>query len=117
MPNRPLKPDVLAEDLDTLTAILAIPDYAPSNPAFTKTELTAAVTAHTAAHEARVNAENALAAARDAEVAAQYGVHSAALGGKDQVTAQYGPDSDEVQSLGLKKKSERKRPKPREKKT
>jgi hypothetical protein len=32
------------------------------------------------------------------------------LGVKAQVIAQYGHDSDEVQSLGLKKKSEHKRP-------
>jgi hypothetical protein len=32
------------------------------------------------------------------------------LGAKDQVVAQYGDDSDAVQSLGLTKKSERKSP-------
>ena len=33
------------------------------------------------------------------------------LGAKDQVIAQYGSDSDQVQSLWLKKKSEYKAPK------
>ena len=32
------------------------------------------------------------------------------LGVKDQVIAQYGPDSDQVAALGLKKKSNRKAP-------
>ena len=32
------------------------------------------------------------------------------LGVKDQVTAQFGRDSNEVQSIGLKKASERKAP-------
>jgi len=36
--------------------------------------------------------------------------HDTILGVKDQVIAQYGPNSDEVASLGLKKKSERKAP-------
>jgi len=37
-------------------------------------------------------------------------LHNAILGAKTQVLAQYGADSDAIQSLGLKKKSERKRP-------
>ncbi|WP_291992349.1 hypothetical protein [Candidatus Accumulibacter sp. ACC003] len=32
------------------------------------------------------------------------------IGVKDQVIAQFGPNSDQVASLGLKKKSERKSP-------
>ena len=37
------------------------------------------------------------------------------LGVKDQVTAQFGRDSNEVQALGLKKVSERKAPRRRAK--
>ena len=36
--------------------------------------------------------------------------HNAMLGAKMQVTAQFGDDSDEVQAIGLKKKSEYKAP-------
>ena len=37
------------------------------------------------------------------------------LGVKEQVIAQYGKNSDQVQALGLKKKSEYKAPKPKKK--
>jgi len=41
---------------------------------------------------------------------AEWDFHDAMLGVKEQVVAQYGNDSDAVQSLGLTKKSERKSP-------
>jgi hypothetical protein len=49
-------------------------------------------------------------AARDAANAAEWALHNLILGAKDQVIAQYGEDSDQVQAIGLKKKSEHKRP-------
>jgi hypothetical protein len=52
-----------------------------------------------------------LDAARDDSTAAEWAFHNAILGAKDQVIAQFGDDSNEVQSLGLKKKSEYKSPK------
>ena len=53
----------------------------------------------------------ALDTARDDAAAAEWAFHNAMLGGKDQVKAQFGDDSNELQSLGLKKKSEYKSPK------
>ena len=43
--------------------------------------------------------------------------HNLILGAKDQVTAQFGRDSNEVQAVGLKKASERKAPQRRSKPT
>jgi hypothetical protein len=43
-------------------------------------------------------------------VAAEWAFHNAILGVKEQVRAQFGPDSNEVQALGLVKKSEKARP-------
>ena len=48
--------------------------------------------------------------ARDDHVAVQWELHNALLGAKDQVTAQFGKDSNEVQAMKLKKKSEYKNP-------
>ena len=49
-------------------------------------------------------------------MAAEQALHAMALGVRDQVVAQFGPDSNEVQSIGRKKKSERRssarKPKP-----
>jgi hypothetical protein len=54
-----------------------------------------------------------LATARDNAVTAEREFHNLMLGAKDQVTAQFGRDSNEVQALGLKKASERKPPRRR----
>lgn len=48
--------------------------------------------------------------ARDTATTAERAFHNAMLVVKKQVSAQYGEDSDEVQAVGLKKKSEYKRP-------
>jgi hypothetical protein len=72
--------------------------------------LAAKLTALKIAQDAEVNAQNALDTARDAANAAEWDFHNALLGAKDQVIAQYGKDSDQIQALGLKKKSERKTP-------
>ena len=63
-----------------------------------------------AARLAEVRATQALAAARDAAAAAEWALHESVLGARAQVLAQYGPDASAVQLLGLKRKSERKRP-------
>ncbi len=101
---------VLKEDQDALTALATITDYKPANAAYTLVNLTAALTAMQAAQQAVVRAQGTLDTARDAAAAAEWRFHEAVLGAKDQVLAQYGKSSDQLQLLGLKKKSERKRP-------
>ena len=105
-----LRPIQLQADQDALTAIQNLGDYKPANPAYGAEKLGAALSAMQSAQQAEVNAANALASARDAAVAAEWDFHNAMLGVKEQVVAQYGDDSDAVQSLGLTKKSERKSP-------
>jgi hypothetical protein len=51
-----------------------------------------------------------LKAASDAARQAEWEFHNSILSMKEAVRAQFGPDSDEAQSIGYKKKSERKRP-------
>lgn len=106
----PVRRAVLQSDLNAHLTIQALADYQPANPAYSKEALQARHDALQAASEAELQAQNALAAARDASVAAEWEFHNLMLGIKDQVIAQYGADSDQVQSLGLKKKSEHKRP-------
>ena len=105
-----VRPTVLQEDLDALTALQALANYAPANTAYAKTALAAKLTAMKTAQDAELSAQNALNAARDTANAAEWDFHNALLGAKDQVLAQYGKDSDQIQALGLKKKSERKSP-------
>ncbi|MBH8577792.1 hypothetical protein I8752_33485 [Nostocaceae cyanobacterium CENA369] len=49
-------------------------------------------------------------AAADAARLAEWEFHNAVLAMKEVVRGQYGSDSDQAQSVGLKKKSDRKRP-------
>lgn len=108
--NVRLRPQFLQEDRDIHTALQSIPNYAPANTAYTKTALAAKLTAMKSAQDAELAAQNALAAARDAANTAEWDFHNAILSAKDQVIAQFGKDSDQVQALGMKKKSERKAP-------
>ena len=101
---------VLQADEDAFVALKGMRDYRPVNPAYSIDALTSTHAAMRAAQEAELHAQNALAAARDAAIAAQWDYHNLVLGVKSQVVAQYGPDSDQVAALGLKKKAERKAP-------
>jgi hypothetical protein len=105
-----VRPSVLKEDRNAFTALQTIANYTPANTAYAKTALTGKLAAMKTAQDAEVNAQNALATVRDAANAAEWDFHNLLLGAKDQVIAQYGKDSDQIQALGLKKKSERKAP-------
>jgi hypothetical protein len=63
-----------------------------------------------AAEREEVRKKGELKAARDNATAAARAFHDAILQVKTQVRAQFGESSNELQSLGLKKKSERKSP-------
>ena len=85
------------------------------NPAYTFAALTSAHGALQSARTAEAQAEAAYASARDNAVAREWEFHNLILGAKDQVMAQFGRDSNEVQAIGLKKASERKAPQRRSK--
>lgn len=105
-----IQAQVLEADENALVALKSIADYRPANPAYTVDALVAGHAVMRTAQEAELHAQNTLAAARDAAVAAQWDFHNMVLGVKSQVVAQYGPNSDELAALGLKKKNERKAP-------
>lgn len=98
----------LQADIDTYLALKAINGYQPYDKAYALETVGALHDKLRVAQEAEIHAQNVAAAARDALVAIQWNFHELILGVKSQVKALYGPDSDEVAALGLKKKSERK---------
>lgn len=112
-----LTPVRIQADRDAFAALQAISGYAPANQAYAMTAITAASTALAAAQQAETQAAAAAAAARDDAARREWEFHELMLGVKDQVVAQYGKDSNEVQAIGLKKRSEYSRPKPRSKKS
>jgi hypothetical protein len=104
--TRRLNPSVLTQDEEVYAAVKGMKDYAPANPAYSQAALDTAHDELEEAHHASVQADGAAAAARDILVAKQWQFHNMTLGAKDQVTAQYGPNSDQVQSVKRKKKIE-----------
>ncbi len=101
----------LQADVDTYSALKAIPDYLPHNSRYTLQSAGTALDRMRTADETAIQAQNALAAARDALIVAEREFHEIILGVKNETKVIYGPDSDQVAALGLKKKSERAKPK------
>jgi len=108
--NVRLAPVKLQADLDIYTALQGIAAYTPANAAYAKAAVTAKYTAFKAAQDAELAAQVALSTARDAATAAEWDFHNTMLAVKEQVIAQFGKNSDQVQALGLKTKSEYKAP-------
>ena len=111
-----LSPSVLEDDKNAFAALKAITNYAPANPAYTTDAVTAAHDELVAAQTAEAQANAAQAAARDNAVSKEWNFHNTMLSVKDHATAQFGRNSNEVQSLGRKKPSEYK-PRTRKPKT
>jgi hypothetical protein len=111
-----MSPAQIQADRDAFAALQAIEGYAPSNQAYALTTITAASTGLADAQQAETQAAAAAASARDEATAREWEFHDLMLGVKDQIRAQFGKDSNEVQAIGLKRKSEYSRPKARSKK-
>ena len=108
-----LRPSYRKADLAACTALIEMDDYQPADPVHSREALRAVRDHMRAAQEEERHLRAALAAARDAATAAEWDLHNAVLGAKQEVIAQFGDDSPQVQTLGLKRKSERARPGPK----
>jgi hypothetical protein len=108
-PTHRLRLTIVDGDRAALAALMDLTNYRPHNPAHKIEEVVVLGDALEQARQAEVRAARALAAARDATQAAEWALHDAMLGVKVEVAAQYGNNSNEVQALGPKKKSDRKR--------
>ena len=106
MTRKRLPADVLQEDLETFAAFLALDDYAPANMQFAAARVKGVKDAMAESQTAEIQILAAANAKRDATIQYEQDFHQLILGIKDQVKAQYGSNSNELQSLGLKKKSE-----------
>src|SRR5207237_1226391 len=95
---------------DGFAALQAMALYEPANQAYSLPSVAKAHGLLQSARTEETQAEVALDTARDIAVAREWEFHNLMLSVKDQVTAQFGRDSNEVQALGLKKASERKSP-------
>src|SRR4051794_28167452 len=100
---RRFSPSEIAEDEETFAALKAITNYAPANPAYTLAAIVQAYEELQAARTAEVQADAAAKAASDNVVQKQTDFHELIIGTRDQVTAQFGRNSDQAQSIGRKK--------------
>lgn len=108
--SKRLPPGKIEADENGFAALQSITSYTPINLAYA---LNAVKTAHTELQHLRgaeMEAAAAAATARNDAIAKEWEFHNLMLGVKDQIIAQFGKDSDEVQALGLKRKSEYKMP-------
>lgn len=110
-----LTPAILTEDEEIYAAVKVMTDYAPVNPACAVSALDAVRSKLEAAYHTSVQADAAAAAARDNLVAVQWEFHNSMLGTKDQVAAQFGRNSNQIQALKRKKTSEYKAPRRKKK--
>jgi hypothetical protein len=108
--SKRLAPAKIEADEKGFAALQAITGYTPINPVYSLDAVAAAHAGLVDLREAEAQAAQAAASARDEAVAKEWEFHNLMLGVKDQVIAQYGKDSTEVEALGLKRKSEYKPP-------
>ncbi|HEX8140351.1 MAG TPA: hypothetical protein VF544_22495 [Pyrinomonadaceae bacterium] len=97
-------------DENGFAALQAITGYTPINQSYSLEAVRAVHDQLQALRQKEAQAIAAVAAARDETVAKEWEFHNMMLGVKEQVIAQFGRDSGEVQALGLKRKSEYKWP-------
>lgn len=104
-----MTPAEVQEIHDLITALKAMPDYSPHDQGVTVAVLEVKLTAREAKHATERQKENELAAARDATAADELELRDLRKRTRLQVAAQFGKDSDEYASTGVKKESEYKR--------
>lgn len=106
-----LSSKTLTNDRDVLKVLKGMEGYNASSANCSVDSLSALEQDLDAKKEIRLQKEGEAKAARDNEVAAEHAFHQAILGAKSQVRSLFGDNSNELQSIGLKKKTERKSPK------
>lgn len=108
--TRRMKPAQILTNVNSFSALQQLTDYKPVKTGMATKDGQLLLDTMNKSRAAEAQAEAALKTARDEANTAEWAFHNYMLGVKDQVTAQYGNSSNELQSLGLKKKSEYKRP-------
>ena len=106
---RRLPAKTVSADVVSYNGLGAVENYIPVRSEATPTGLKAAYDAMLAQRQKETELNALLKAAADASRQAEWDFHNAVLAMKESIRGQFGPDSDEAQSVGYKKKSEYKR--------
>lgn len=104
--TRRIKPSDLLDDEEIYHSLKGITNYAPANADYSMTAIDTSYTDWKTAQQQEAQAAADYEMKRDNTVAKSWAFHNKILGSKDQIKAQFGPNSDQVQAMKLKKKSE-----------
>ena len=105
-----LRPLVINQDVTSLHGLQTIGTYDTSRADASVANIQQAYQAMLAQQQAENEKLALYRAAADAARLAEWEFHNAILAMKEVIRGQYGSDSDQAQAVGLKKKSDRKRP-------
>lgn len=108
--NRRIPTKILEEDRYALIGLQSLDSYTPANSNFDTATLTTLHSQMLAVQSELISTMQRIDALRDKVADAENAFHNGIQGAKNQVIAQYGDDSLEIQTLGRKRKSERRRP-------
>jgi hypothetical protein len=108
--SRRLSPQIIGQDIDSLNGLKTIDSYSTTRSDATTSTLQQAYQTMLAQQQEETEKLALYRAAADAARLAEWEFHNAVLAMKEVVRGQFGSDSDEAQAVGLKKKSDRKRP-------
>jgi hypothetical protein len=108
--TRRLSPYLINQDVDSFNGLNTIANYTTPRAQATPAALQQAYQTMLAQQQIETEKLALYRAASDAARLAEWEFHNAVLAMKEVVRGQFGSDSNEAQAVGLKKKSERKRP-------
>ncbi|MFH7028158.1 MAG: hypothetical protein ACHBN1_22825 [Heteroscytonema crispum UTEX LB 1556] len=108
--TRRLPPQAISQDITSWHGLQTISTYNTTRADASVANLQQAYQAMLAQQQAETEKLALYRAAADAARLAEWEFHNAVLAMKEVVRGQYGSDSDQAQAVGLKKKSDRKRP-------
>ncbi|MEH2192542.1 MAG: hypothetical protein V7K98_07845 [Nostoc sp.] len=108
--TRRLPSQSISQDITSLHGLQTITTYTTTRTDASLANLQQAYQTMLAQQQAETEKLALYRAAADAARLAEWEFHNAVLAMKEVVRGQYGSDSDQAQAIGLKKKSERKRP-------
>ncbi|HEY9630435.1 MAG TPA: hypothetical protein V6C84_24325 [Coleofasciculaceae cyanobacterium] len=108
--SRRLTPTVINQDVDSLNGSKTIAGYSTQRTNATPEAMQTAYQAMLTQQQIETEKLALYRAASDAARLAEWEFHNSILAMKEVVKGQFGSDSNEAQSVGLKKKSDRKRP-------
>ena len=108
--NRKLTFQVIQQDINSLNGLGTIPTYSTNRPEASTTALQTAYQTLQYQRQTEKERQSLYQDSVDATRAAEWAFHNAVLAMKEVVRGQFGSDSNEARAVGLKKKSDRKRP-------